>query len=117
MKDLEILTLLRECLVFHQVVWHVGTLREEEKGWDSHEGNGLSISLDPHTWCFIAHLRGPLYRLEKERARFIDAYRCFSAVPLMRSIWQWALREQYVERQPIYRVAHYYVEQECWLQF
>lgn len=105
---------LRKSLISHRAVWHVGTVRREEKGWDSHDGDGLSVSLDPDAWHRIAHLSGPLYRLQKEQAAFLDAYHCLSFEPHMRSVWKWALREQYVERKRVYRVDWYDVEKEEW---
>lgn len=113
----EVLRWLRKSLIPYRRVWHIGTLRREAKGWDSYEGDGLSVSLDPDAWRVIARLSGPLYRLEKEQAAFLDAYRCLSLLPLMRSVWKWALREQYVERRRVYRVDWYDLEKEDWRRF
>jgi hypothetical protein len=116
-EETNVLRDLRKCFISHSCVWHIGSLRREEKGWDSHEGDGLSVSLDPNAWRCIARLKGLLYRLEKEQAAFLDIYRCLSLTPLMRAVWKWALRKQYVERRRVYRVDWYDLEEEEWRWF
>ncbi len=117
MMEENVLRDLRESLISHGRVWHMGTLQREEKGWESHEGDGLSVSLDPDIWRRLARLSGSLYQLEKEQAAFLDAYHCFSLPPLMRAVWKWGLREQYVERRKVYRVDWYDFEEENWRRF
>jgi hypothetical protein len=53
--------------------YHIGTLNPADKGKFSYEGHGLSISLDPERWSWIAELGGnPWWRLSRQGARFLD---------------------------------------------
>jgi hypothetical protein len=105
---------VRSMLLHFQVVWHRGTLRIADKQPDSHDGNAISVSLHPDAWRLIAHLDGPLYRLEKSTASFADSYACVRSPQFMRYIWQWAMNESYVERGRIHRVDYYDTEAKDW---
>lgn len=60
-----------------EALFHVGTLRPEDKGCDgpSWEGHGLSVSVHPAAWTRIARLGGrPTWKLVNDQARFVDVH-------------------------------------------
>lgn len=58
-----------------ELVYHVGTLRPEDKGRRSYEGDGLSVSLHPEEWAAIARLGDTIWALHRAGARFLLAHR------------------------------------------
>jgi len=72
-------------------VFHIGTLRQEDKGkahGSSWEGHGLSISLDPGAWELIAKLGGaPWWRLRRSGGRFLDYWQLSAEERLQISAW------------------------------
>lgn len=63
-------------LISFTKLYHVGTLNPENKGSDSHEGSGLSVSVHPNEWTRIAKLGGgDLYSLSKSGNQFLDFHR------------------------------------------
>lgn len=56
-------------------LWHVGSMNSADKGRNSIEGNGLSVSLHPDDWASIARLGAQVYTLtRKGGGNFLDAH-------------------------------------------
>jgi hypothetical protein len=54
-------------------VWHIGTMRVENKAGDSYEGAGISVSTHPHEWARIARIGlVPLWETRNPEALFLD---------------------------------------------
>jgi hypothetical protein len=69
-------------------VWHVGTMNSADKRTDSHEGNGLSVSLHPQEWTQIARLRGgSRFKLSKVGARFLDFHALTKEARIHLELW------------------------------
>ncbi len=77
-------------------VMHVGTLNPSDKRGDSHEGNGLSVSLHPEEWTAIAKLGGgSLYELTKPDGRFLDFHRLSRQA--LDELQAWGLRDGWLQ--------------------
>jgi len=113
----EVLACIKVSRLPVQVCWHIGTLKIEDRGWGSHEGSCLSVSVDPIAWRSIAGLDGPLNQFKKPGATFVDAHTCLRVKPLMREILTWGTRERYVVRKQVYRIAWFDSEREKWSHF
>jgi hypothetical protein len=60
-------------LVLRPKLWHIGTLDAANKGTDSYEGAGVSVSLDPMKWAKIARIGiTPLWQAEKANGTFLN---------------------------------------------
>lgn len=83
---------LRTCQALRQipVVFHVGTLDPQDKGYDRHHGDGLSVSAHPDAWRRIARLGdSPLYQLSNPEAWFLDVYAFLQIPAWMNIVWEW----------------------------
>lgn len=61
-----------------EALWHVGTFDLADKGCngESHEGRGLSVSVDPDAWVEIHRLGGlPVWELTRAGNAFLDFHR------------------------------------------
>lgn len=81
-------------------LWHVGSLRPQDKKEVSLEGQGLSVSIHPEEWSRIARLDGPTWQVHKEGHSFLD-YRNLSTTTL-EQIAAWGIEQGYVVRQPVF---------------
>jgi hypothetical protein len=85
-------------------LWHVGTLSPADKHTWSYEGQGLSVSLHPEDWAFIARLGGnPTWRLTRPGNAFLD-YHDLTA-DQRAEITAWGMSCGYVEQATVYRVT------------
>lgn len=87
-------------------VWHRGAMVLADKKSESQAGNGFAVSLAPSAWKHLAELAGPVFRLEKPRARFAHMQRCLQNPALMSSVWTWALAEGYVSEHDLHRLDY-----------
>lgn len=83
-------------------VWHVGTMQAINKGNDSIEGNGLSISVHPSDWARIARLGNTAFTVTNPGGKFLDAH----AVPaqLKAEIEAWGIAQGYLVPRPIWEL-------------
>lgn len=109
--------------VIHQEVFHVGTLDPAKKGTThnrcSHEGNGLSVSLEPQAWTHIAKLGGyPTWALHcqdddasgRGLGLFLNAY---GITPKQHAlIAQWAQAQDLIKQTSIAVVSWYDSEED-----
>ena len=89
-------------------VIHVGSLDPAAKGLagPSHEGHGLSISLDPESWQQIARLGGnDWWQLERPGARFLDVHALGKAE--RERIASWGIEQGLVEQRQMWRVSYF----------
>jgi hypothetical protein len=87
-------------------VTHIGTLNTEDRKTMSYEGDGLSVSVDPDAWEYIARLGGsPWWTLTSTDGgplRFLDAHALTDAQT--DAIHEWAASHGLVTRGTAYRV-------------
>jgi hypothetical protein len=85
-------------------VAHIGTLNPADKGRDfafSHEGHGLSVSVDPEEWERIARLGGRQWHLlRKDSGRFLDYWALTRRQRL--AITSWGIVRRYVVRKVVW---------------
>ena len=76
-------------------VYHVGSMRSSDKRNISLEGSGLSVSMHPTVWRYLDQgwIHGDLWRLERERACFVDRLAMSSAHKQL--IFDWAAARGY----------------------
>lgn len=86
-------------------VYHVGTLKAEDKSDFSYEGDGLSVSLHPSEWSRIASLAGKVFVLENKKGLFADYYAFDS-----KTVDEWGLANGYIEPCTLWR---YWFEDDC----
>lgn len=80
-------------------VYHVGTLEPDMKRRGSHEGAGLSVSLDPDVWRTIARLGDrPTWVLRRDGGAFLDVHSVRSDHVSFRHAIGWAMSQGYVVR-------------------
>lgn len=91
-------------------LFHVGTLNLTDKGTDSHEGSGLSVSLHPEEWMDIAEIGGDIWRATKAGNRFLNFHRLSKTHRQI--IHAWGEAHGYVTRQSLWRVNFYDEELE-----
>ena len=82
-------------------LWHIGTFDPKEKGKGSLEGAGLSVSVNPEEWQYIARLGGDLWELAKPGNRFVNFHRVTKAQK--KQITNWGTENGYVEPIELYR--------------
>lgn len=96
------------------VLFHVGSFDPSHKQAGSYEGAGLSVSLHPEEWSFIAKLGGnPTWSLRRPGNRFLDAH----AISLKNkhAIMAWAVQRGYAEPCDTWRWRYYDDEVELYL--
>jgi hypothetical protein len=91
-------------------VFHIGSMDAAQKGADSLEGAGLSISLHPQEWSEIARLSGPLWQGTRAGNQFLDVHRLRKAQRT--AITQWGLANGYLIKQAVWRVSYFDDEYE-----
>lgn len=92
------------------VLYHVGSLNAADKGNDSYEGAGLSVSLHPEEWMEIAQLSGPVWQAIRPGNKFLDFYRLTKRQKA--TIIAWGQSEGYLEQKAQWRVDYYDEEYE-----
>jgi hypothetical protein len=90
-----------------KALWHVGAFDANQKQHDSHEGAGLSVSVNPDEWRHIARGRvgGSLWELTKAGNAFIDAHRI--SKKQRRMVGDWAVQNGFADYETVYRVSYY----------
>jgi 8-oxo-dGTP pyrophosphatase MutT (NUDIX family) len=83
-------------------LWHVGTMNPNDKQKGSYEGAGLSVSVNPEEWQYIAGVGGDLWELTKQGNRFLNFHRIGKTQ--RQQIVQWGLKKGYVEPVVTYKV-------------
>lgn len=83
-------------------VWHVGTLDARNKGTDSYEGEGVSVSLHPDDWARIARLDGTKWELSKPDNSFCDYARLTDTQKS--AITTWGISEGFIRSGSCYEV-------------
>lgn len=85
---------------------HVGTLNFSNKKFDSYEGQGLSVSLNPNEWQKIARLSGQQWLLKKsENNTFLDYH---ALKPEQhKALQQWGVQKGYVTETQKFVVSWY----------
>ena len=91
-------------------VYHVGDLNPENKGTESYEGSGLSVSQYPEEWAEIAELPGEIWTLSKSSGSFLDAL-VLSNVQ-KKELQDWGINSGYLETKTIWRMYYYDSEME-----
>lgn len=93
-------------------LWHVGTMKPQQKRAGSHEGAGLSVSLHPEEWRRIArgHVSGDLWRCVRPGNRFLDFHKLTKAQ--RRMIEDWGVAHGFATRASIWRFTYYDDEDE-----
>lgn len=85
-------------------LWHVGTMDVTRKRQGSHEGSGLSVSVNPREWQQINPLTsGEIWRLTKPGNRFLDYLKLTKSQT--RAISEWGLGEGLTRQATLYRVS------------
>ncbi|MFA5491183.1 MAG: hypothetical protein WC284_18535 [Candidimonas sp.] len=86
-------------------LWHVGSLDPEKKRNNSHEGSGLSVSVNPDEWRKIGRgaIQGNVWELTKTGNKFLDYIKLS---PIQRDmIADWAIQNEWATKQVAYRVS------------
>jgi hypothetical protein len=87
-------------------VYHVGTFKAAHKGLqmpESQEGNGLSISVNPHEWAEIARLGGGrLWQLDKKGGLFLDYHQMDATLVVL--IRNWSLQYGWAQQEKRWRI-------------
>jgi hypothetical protein len=87
------------------MLYHVGSLNAADKGNDSYEGAGLSVSLHPEEWMEIARISGPVWQATRSGNKFLDFYRLNKRQKA--AIINWGLAEGYLAQTAQWRVDYY----------
>ena len=103
-------------------VWHIGTLNAVDKGCNfahSHEGAGLSVSVNPDAWEAIAKLGGypwwVLSRKDGRPGRFINLIAIRGA--RRSNLTGYAVERGLLTMQPRWEVSYFDEEAECRSRF
>lgn len=91
-------------------LWHVGTLNVKDKGSDSLEGAGLSVSVNPEEWQEIAHLGGDLWEFAKNGNKFVNFHRITPAQK--KAITEWGVQNGLVLSATVWQVTYWDDEAE-----
>jgi hypothetical protein len=88
-------------------VYHIGSMDIAQKRPDSHEGRGLSISVDPDEWRLIGRgvVSGDLWAGTRLGNRFLDFRGMNQAHRQM--IADWAVENGYAIKGTVWRVSWY----------
>ena len=90
---------------------HIGSLRPQDKGTESYEGHGLSVSECPGSWEQIAKLGGnPWWNLERENANFLDWHRVSKT--MRAAILEWGIANDLCKPCDVHIVEFYDVDLE-----
>lgn len=92
-------------------IWHVGTMDASQKGTDSYEGAGLSVSTEPYAWMGIARLSGNLYRLSKETGIFLNFYEMKPRHK--QELYRFGMEHELIAPINLYQLSHYDDEWGC----
>jgi hypothetical protein len=101
-------------------VFHVGQMDRRLKGRNSHEGAGLSVSLNPTGWTRIAQLGGhPTYALRRQEGCFLDFNSARQDTHFLAQVTGWAVERGYIAPCPTYRLWHHDGEEDldCYMEF
>jgi len=99
-------------------VYHVGSMDINKKSSTSHEGSGLSVSVNPNEWQKInPRTSGDLFELTKENGTFCDRHKLNKLNK--ETIIAWGVEHQYVTQQVTYRYYYYddELESEVYQEF
>lgn len=91
-------------------LWHVGDMNPQSKRPGSYEGSGLSVSVNPEEWQYIAGIGGDLWELTKQGNRFLNFHRISKAQ--RKQITEWGIKQGYVEPITMWRAEWYDDEME-----
>ena len=87
-------------------VYHVGSMDINRKSSSSHEGSGLSVSVNPNEWQIInPRTSGDLFELTKKNGLFCDKHKLNKAHK--EAIIEWGVKQQYVTQQVTFRYYYY----------
>lgn len=87
-------------------LYHIGSLRLEDKGQQSQEGAGLTVTTHPEEWSAISEMiTGALWEASKPNNRFLNMYKL--SKKHKQSIIDWGVENGYVKTKAIYRVEYY----------
>jgi hypothetical protein len=95
-------------------VYHVGTLNASHKGVQGHsqEGAGLSVSLHPDEWTYIARLGGnPTFELTKKGGRFLDRHHVSRDTELR--LKEWGIDNGWLQECTRWKAEWYDSEADC----
>lgn len=85
-------------------LWHVGSLNAADKGNDSQEGNGLSVSLHPEDWARIAKLGDQFFTMTRKGGTFLDAYAMNQST--RQSLETWGISQRYLHEAALYELTY-----------
>ena len=90
-----------------RVLYHVGTMDYSRKRKDSHEGDGLSVSICPEVWERITegYSHGATHTLYKENPRLLDYYALTSEQKS--EVSEWGKSQGYVQETILYKAIFY----------
>ena len=81
---------------FNEPLWHVGSMNPADKNDQSYEGAGLSVSVHPDDWEYIARLGdSPRWALERPRNGFLNYHDLTG--PQRAAITSWGVTRGYIE--------------------
>jgi hypothetical protein len=86
-------------------LWHVGNMNVKEKELGSLEGAGLSVSVNPEEWQYIAGIGGETWELTKPGNRFLNFHRISKAQ--RKQITDWGIQKGFVEVVTLWRAQWY----------
>jgi hypothetical protein len=93
------------CRTFDKL-WHVGSMDISQKCRGSHEGRGLSVSVNPTEWQQInPGTSGDLWTLVKPLNRFLDFHTL--APDQKKQMVDWGLKHDFVALGTLYRVTSF----------
>lgn len=86
-------------MIYLAEVFHVGAFERDQKRHGSHEGEGLSVSLDPEAWRAIARLGDhPTWGLRCDEGAFVDVHAVRGSPALFGQVIKWAAHQGYLTR-------------------
>lgn len=95
-------------LLLIDTVFHIGNFDLTKKRDYSHEGSGLSVSLDPETWRSLARLgNAPIWKLSNPTGTFVEYHAAKSDKTFTQQVYDWALAQGYVTCGTRYEVHTY----------
>jgi hypothetical protein len=98
------------------ILYHIGTLNPEDKGNDSYEGAGLSITTVPDAWMRITSLRGNLHALTKPNNVFLHFHKMKKVQ--RKALEQWGIEQGYIVEKEMYRIYFYNEdEQKAFMEY